>query len=135
MEPLLCGSDYSDALAQFKERLGLHGRNVVVKRFTSFSGGTGETAPNRNTTNVTVKAIINAVTPAAQNQSGGFVMVGDIRTTTLIDVVEDKEGIGTSSTQADFLTYEGNNWRLIGKPTRNFHGGGRVSTDAYWRRV
>jgi len=137
MEPLLTGSDYQDALTAFKERLSLHGRKVTILRFLSWAtgGNVDGVAPTRNNTSAGVKALMVNVTPADQAMSNGFLQVGDVKTSTLFDLKEGKEGVGTTPQEADLMTYEGATWRLVGTPFRHYHGGGRISTDGVWRRV
>lgn len=133
MEPLLKGEDFAQFSEGVEEASTLSEERVVIRRFLSFVGGSADgEAPSRNDLRIPTTAVVSSLSQQEVIHSSGFYLSGDIRTSTKLDLREENDQIGQ---EADMLEYRGFLWRMVGAPKRVTVAGGRVFTQAVWRRV
>lgn len=135
MEPFLDGEDHASIRMSARETNTLWGESIIILRWTAYTGGNNNgVSPTRNNIQVPVRARVFQANDKDVLDQGGFVMLGDIGTETLIDIIQFSNK-PNANTQADKLLFEGQTYLLVGKPKRIRVGGGRVRTRAFWRLV
>lgn len=109
---------------------------IVVHRFQSFTGGTLDgVSPDRknNDLNIPMRARVYQITQQDVLDSAGYLQVGDVKTITISDIVGfDNNPLNVK--QGDFMTYDGMDYAVKGKPKKTQVGGGRIFTETLWRR-
>jgi hypothetical protein len=136
MEPFLTGEDYTSIKDAVQEARSMSVVSVMVHRFLSFTGGNAAQgkSPTRTDTSIPTMMRVYALTQKDVLDSGGIYQLGDIKTHSILDVV-GYNNAQANLTQGDKLTYDGNNYRVNGKPLKVNAAGGRVYTEAFWSKI
>ena len=135
MEPFLTGNRLTGLKDAVHSARSMSGVALEIGRFVSFTGGNTALgkAPTRNNTIIKTIGRAYQLTQKDVLDSGGIYQLGDIRTKTIIDIV-GYDNPATNQTQGDDLKYDGNNYRIVGKPRKVYAAGGRVETIAFWSK-
>jgi hypothetical protein len=136
MESLLGSEDYAILHEGLKEVAPLTDRTVAIKRNSGFTGGTYDgTTPSPSFNYFYVSGTVESITQLEMTQTGGELALGDLKFTTSLDIREVGEGGGGYTLQeGDVLVYEGYEYRVFGKPWREYLAGGLGFTRTYWKR-
>jgi hypothetical protein len=109
-------------------------RRVVLKRFSSFTGGNTEAgqAPTRNNVLIEMSCGFRLITGKDILLSNGLYAIGDSEITTEMPVFgADNRNV----TQADKMLLDGQDYTMVGKPYPVPMGGGTTFYKSVWRRA
>lgn len=136
MEPFLSGEDFTNLRDSAQEARSMYSVSVLVKRFSSFTGGNTALGKAPTRVDVSIPTIARVFNLSQKDilSSGGIYQLGDIKTHTLIDIVGFNSPT-SNQTQGDKIAYDANNYIVVGKPRRVYAAGGRVYTEAYWSKI
>lgn len=141
MDPLIDGEDFASISMSMQEISPVTDRLLTLKRVTGFTAGTFDgVTPSPTYRTIQAPGLVEQVTPQEVVHSGGLLTLGDLKLITTFDILEKLDNVypytdTTKPQQADELVYEGVAYHMVGKPYREFEGGGVVEARSYWRRT
>lgn len=135
MEPLLDGEDHANFQESVKEAAALSGVRVILQRYvsTAADGTFDGKSPTVTRKNISALFRVYQVSQKDILDSGGVYVAGDLKTHSLCKV-QGYDNAAANLKNGDRLLYLGSTYVVLGSPNPVPGAGGRVFTQAFWRK-